>query len=91
MGTFDKFELRDNPFRMMPASEPNKLIWAGFSDIKGDFERRIQRSIGVSSSSLVLNMGEYGSGKTHAAMYFSKPDVLKALTPEGKKNHYLLK
>lgn len=91
MGTFDKFELRDNPFRMMPASEPNKLIWAGFSDIKGDFERRIQRSIGVSSSSLVLNMGEYGSGKTHAAMYFSKPDVLKALTPEGKKEPLSIK
>lgn len=85
MGTFDKYKLKDNPFRMVPASEQGKLIWAGFEEIKGAFENRIKRSIGVSSSSLVLNMGEYGSGKTHAAMYFSKPNVLKSLTPEGSK------
>ena len=85
MGTFDRYKLKDNPFRMVPASEPEKLIWAGFGEIKSAFEKRIRRSIGVSNSSLVLNMGEYGSGKTHAAMYFSKPDVLKALTPEGNK------
>ena len=85
MGTFDKYKLKDNPFRMVPASEPGKLIWAGFEEIKKAFENRIKRSIGVSSSSLVLNMGEYGSGKTHAAMYFSKPDVLQELTPEGSK------
>lgn len=85
MGTFDKYQLSDNPFRMVPASEPEKLIWAGFDEIKSTFENRIKRSIGVSNSSLVLNMGEYGSGKTHAATYFSKPDVLKSLTPEGSK------
>lgn len=85
MGTFDRYKLKDNPFRMVPASEPEKLIWAGFEGIKDAFENRIKRSIGISNSSLVLNMGEYGSGKTHASMYFSKPDVLKSLTPEGNK------
>ena len=85
MGIFDRYKLKDNPFRMIPASEPEKLIWAGFNSVKEAFENRIRRSIGVSSSSLVLNMGEYGSGKTHAAMYFSKSDVLKSLTPEGGK------
>lgn len=85
MGTFDKYKLKDNPFRMYPASESDKLIWAGFHAVKEAFENRIKRSIGVSNSSLVLNMGEYGSGKTHAAMYFSKPDVLKGLTPTGAK------
>lgn len=91
MGTFDRYKLKDNPFRMVPASEPEKLIWAGFEEIKGAFENRIKRSIGISSSSLVLNMGEYGSGKTHAAMYFSKPDVLKSLTPEGNKEPLSIK
>ena len=85
METFEKYQLKDNPFRMVPTSEPEKLIWAGFGGVKEAFENRIKRSIGVSNSSLVLNMGEYGSGKTHAAMYFSKPDVLKSLTPEGSK------
>ena len=91
MGTFDRYKLKDNPFRMIPASEPEKLIWAGFEEIKSAFENRIKRSIGVSSSSLVLNMGEYGSGKTHAAMYFSKPDVLKSLTPEGNKEPFSIR
>ena len=34
MGTFDKYKLKDNPFRMYPASEPEKLIWAGFRSIR---------------------------------------------------------
>lgn len=91
MGVFERYKLKDNPFRMVPASEPEKLIWAGFEEIKVAFENRIKRSIGISSSSLVLNMGEYGSGKTHAAMYFSKPDVLKSLTPEGNKKPLSIK
>ena len=85
MGTLDRYRLKDNPFRMIPSSEPDKLIWAGFPAVKKEIEQRIKRSISVSNSSLVLNMGEYGSGKTHAAMYFSKADVLKSLTPDGAK------
>lgn len=91
MGTFDRYKLKDNPFRMVPANETEKLIWAGFKDVREEFEKRIKRSIGVASSSLVLNMGEYGSGKTHAALYFSKPDVLATLTPEGKKKPLSIK
>ncbi len=91
MGTFDRYKLKDNPFRMVPANEADKLIWAGFKGVKEEFEKRIKRSIGVSNSSLVLNMGEYGSGKTHAARYFTKPDVLAALTPEGHKTPLSIK
>lgn len=80
MGMFDKFNLRDNPFRMVPASEPDKLIWAGFPAIKKKFERRIQRSLAIPNSTLVLDMGEYGSGKTHAARYFSKESILRELS-----------
>lgn len=91
MGTFDRYKLKDDPFRMVPASEPDKLIWAGFKTIKREFESRIRRSISVSNSSLVLNMGEYGSGKTHAAMYFSKSEILASLTPEGSKTPLSIK
>lgn len=91
MGTFDRYKLKDNPFRMVPGNEPEKLIWAGFKGVREEFEKRIKRSIGVSNSSLVLNMGEYGSGKTHAAMYFTKPDVLAALTPAGQKTPLSIK
>lgn len=91
MGTFDRYKLKGNPFRMVPANENDKLIWAGFKKVREEFEKRIKRSIGVSNSSLVLNMGEYGSGKTHAARYFTKPDVLAALTPEGQKTPLSIK
>ena len=33
----------------------------------------------IPNSSLVLNWGEYGSGKTHSARYFSKDSVLKKM------------
>ena len=55
------------------------MKWAGFKEIKKTFEKRIERSIRIPNSSLVLNWGEYGSGKTHAARYFNKKDVLKDL------------
>lgn len=78
----EKFKLKTNPFRMTPAINPDELIWAGFSDIKEKFEKRIQRSIKISNSTLVLNWGEYGSGKTHAARFFSKSEVLALIAKE---------
>jgi len=72
----DKYKLRANPFRLTPSNKPEDLIWAGFAGVKEKFEKRIKRSVKIPSSSLVLNWGEYGSGKTHAARFFSKVDVL---------------
>jgi len=39
----------------------------------------------ISNSSLVLNWGEYGSGKTHASRYFGKSDVLERLATETQQ------
>lgn len=77
--SFERFNLRSNPFRMTPAINESEIIWAGFPEIKAKFERRIKKSLKIPNSSLVLNWGEYGSGKTHASRYFGKPDILKAL------------
>lgn len=73
----EKFKLKSNPFRIVPAINPNELIWAGFPQLKDKIEKRIMRSIKIPNSSLILNWGEYGSGKTHASKYFSKRDVLE--------------
>lgn len=81
-----KYKLTTNPFRLTPATNPAELVWAGFEDIKVKFERRIERSIRIPNSTLVLNWGEYGSGKTHAARYFSKLEVLSALATKTKKS-----
>jgi hypothetical protein len=75
----EAFKLKTNPFRMTPSTNPNELEWAGFKEIKEKFEKRIERSIRIPNSTLVLNWGEYGSGKTHAARYFNKIDVLNRL------------
>ena len=79
---FEKFNLKENPFRTVPALG-NDVVWAGFSAIKKKFEKRIKKSIRIQNSSIVLNWGEYGSGKTHAARYFSKIENPKGKMPLG--------
>ena len=79
MSTFDRFQLKTNPFRITPAINSKELIWAGFPEVKSKLENRIKRSIQIPNSSLILNWGEYGSGKTHAARYFNKISVLQEL------------
>jgi hypothetical protein len=80
MNTFESFKLKTNPFRITPAINSEELIWAGFPELKKKLENRIKRSIFIPNSSLVLNWGEYGSGKTHASRYFNKTDVLRELS-----------
>lgn len=83
MSYTDLFNLTSNPFRLTPAVNPDEIIWAGFPVIKAKFESRIKRSIKIPNSSLILNWGEYGSGKTHAARYFGKNSVLTQLAAEA--------
>lgn len=87
MGNFQEtYKLKTNPFRLTPATNPTELVWAGFKSIKEKFEKRIERSIRIPNSTLVLNWGEYGSGKTHAARYFNKKDVLQKLSEKAEKS-----
>lgn len=79
------YNLKTNPFRLTPATDPTELVWAGFKEIKEKFEKRIERSIRIPNSTLVLNWGEYGSGKTHAARYFSKMDILEQIAARANK------
>ena len=76
----EQFKLKDNPFRMTPAIQANEIVWAGFPELKDRLKKRIQRSMKLSGSSLVLNWGDWGSGKTHAANYFIRKDVLEKLS-----------
>lgn len=80
MKNLESYKLKFNPFRTTPASNPEEIIWAGFKDVKQRMENRIKRAIRIRNSSLVLNWGEYGSGKTHAAKFFQKEDVLAILS-----------
>ena len=63
------------------------MNWFGrFKDVKEKFEKRIERSMRIPNSTLVLNWGEYGSGKTHAARFFNKKDILQGLAEKSGKS-----
>ena len=83
MELLNRFKLKHNPFRTTPASNPEEIIWAGFKEVKMRIENRIKRAIHIQNSCLVLNWGEYGSGKTHAAKYFLKTNVLEDISTES--------
>lgn len=82
---FSIYHLRENPFRIGPAISAEDLIWAGFNDLKKNIENRIQFSILTSPSRIVLNWGRYGSGKTHAANYFTRTNATNDLATKNGK------
>lgn len=76
---WDKVLLADNPFAVVPARVVESLEWADIADLKSKIEGRIIDSLQTSPSCIVLNWGEWGGGKTHAAVYFTQERVLKQL------------
>jgi Cdc6-like AAA superfamily ATPase len=70
---------------MTPAINIEEIVWAGFPGLRRRLEKRIQQSMHFSNSTLVLNWGDYGSGKTHAANYFNLKNVLKSLADNKNK------
>lgn len=75
-------KLKENPFRTGPSINPKDLIWAGFPELKKKIEDRLIFSMKTSPSRIVLNWGRYGSGKTHAANFYTKTDRIKVLSEE---------
>lgn len=69
--SIEQLKLKSNPFRLTPSIDFKEIIWAGFPKIKEKIENRIKRSISIPNSSLILNWGEYGSGKTHASRFLT--------------------
>ncbi|RMH14046.1 MAG: hypothetical protein D6698_13205 [Gammaproteobacteria bacterium] len=74
--------LKQNPFPTTPPRHPEEAVWAGFTRLKKQFDSLFLEALTTSRTQVVLNRGEYGSGKTHAAIYFRRSDRLPA--PEGK-------
>ena len=50
--------------------------------LKAQLENRIEMSMKTSISRLIINWGNYGSGKGHAASYYSRTNRLKELSEE---------
>jgi len=49
-------------------------------ELKAELEKRLTIALKTSPSSLIINWGHYGSGKTHAAKYFTSDETVAQLT-----------
>src|SRR6266702_3712944 len=63
--------LMQNPFPPSPPVHPEDAVWAGFPELRKQLEDLFAESLSTSRTQVVLNRGEYGSGKTHAAIFYS--------------------
>jgi len=79
---YETLGLEENPFRLTPPLDPKEIVWAGMSEVKEKLEKRIKLSMRTRPSRIVINWGSYGSGKTHASIYFSKTNRLDDISTE---------
>jgi len=82
--TYEKLGLKENPFRLTPPLIQSEIVWAGMNEVKTNIENRIKIAILTKASRIVLNWGSYGSGKTHASLYYSKTNRLQEIVDENK-------
>jgi hypothetical protein len=68
--------LTQSPFLKTPPSRPEDAIWVGFPDLKKQLDTVFTEAFSSSRSQIILNRGEYGSGKTHAAIFCRRKDYL---------------
>ena len=83
---FAKYKLITNPFRISPPIYSEEIIWAGMRTLKEKIDNRIEISIKTSPSRIVLNWGRYGSGKTHAANFYTKTNYIEETFGVKTKN-----
>ncbi len=84
--TYNELGLKENPFRLTPPLDKKDLVWAGMHTVKQGIETRIKLAMKTLPSRIVLNWGSYGSGKTHASLYYSKTNALNDLASEHSAN-----
>lgn len=75
----EKYFLRDNPFSITPSMR--EIVWANRVEIRERLEGIIETSLSTSPSRIIINWGDWGSGKTHAMLYFSS-ELFKGLIQE---------
>jgi len=63
------YSLRDDTFPLTPIE--GRDCWYGFRELRGSFRSLHERSLREAPRLCVLNRGQFGAGKTHAALYFT--------------------
>jgi len=74
--------LKQNPFADTPPRRPEEAVWASLPRLKKQFEDLFVQALATPATQVVLNWGAWGSGKTHAAMYFGLKERLWPLVQE---------
>ncbi len=74
--------LTQNPFLKAPPSRPEDTVWAGFPDLKKQFDTVFTEAFTSSRTQIILVRGEHGSGKTHAATFCRRKDYLAQFQPQ---------
>ena len=82
--------LRQNPFPDTPPRRPQEAVWAGFPQLKAQFETLFTEALCTSTTQVVLNRGDWGSGKTHAAIFFGTRDRLPPVEGRQVKDVHIL-
>lgn len=78
--------LKQNPFPEVPPRTPAEAVWAGMPRLKDQFNTLFVEALSASAIQVVLNRGDWGSGKTHAAIYFGTRDHLPNVRGEQVRN-----
>jgi hypothetical protein len=68
--------LKQNPFPNAPPRRPEDAVWAAFEELRGRLDKLFVEALTFPRTQVVLGRGEYGSGKTHAAIYTRRQDYL---------------
>src|SRR6266567_859585 len=76
--------LKQNPFPITPPIRPEDAVWAGFPGLRKQLEDLFAESLSTSRTQIVLNRGEYGSGKTHAATFYRRKAHLPLQFDDGQ-------
>ena len=82
--------LRQNPFPGVPPRTPAEAVWAGMPRLKDQFNALFVEALSTSATQVVLNRGDWDSGKTHAAIYFGTRDHLPKAKGEQVRNVWRL-
>jgi hypothetical protein len=75
---WERVLLKQNPFPNTPPRRPEDAVWAGFKGLKEQLNRLFGEALASPRTQVVLGRGEYGSGKTHAAIYTRRADYLNS-------------
>jgi hypothetical protein len=73
-----------NPFGVISGNKD--IVWAGMEKLKQQIDNRINIGIKTSASRIVLAWGRYGSGKTHAANFYTKTSYIREKFKVKTKN-----